>query len=30
MGMPICCAGREDGSYHVIDNKEMEEKGKGA
>ena len=28
--MPICCAGREDGSYHVINNKEMEEKGEGA
>jgi hypothetical protein len=27
--MPICCAGREDGSYHVIDDKEMEEKGEG-
>jgi hypothetical protein len=27
--MPICCAGREDGSYHVINDKEMEEKGKG-
>ena len=28
--MPICCAGRENGSCHVIDNKEMEEKGEGA
>ncbi len=27
--MPICCTGREDGSYHFIDDKEMEEKGKG-
>jgi hypothetical protein len=27
--MPICCAGREDGSYQVIDDKAMEEKGEG-
>ena len=24
-----CCAGREEGSYHVIDDEEMEEKGEG-
>jgi hypothetical protein len=29
MGTPICCAGREDGSYQVINDKAMEEKGKG-
>ncbi len=29
MGTPICCTRREDGSYQVIDNKAMEEKGKG-